>query len=60
MPRLSGWSRPRRAVVPRRRIKADLVVLDHGDPEQLLLSFPALSDATVVYECAVLVTSLPP
>lgn len=57
--RLSGWSRARRAIVLRRRIKADLAVLDQGDPEQLRLSFPALTDETIVYEYAVLATSLP-
>jgi hypothetical protein len=57
--RLSGWSRARRAIVLRRRIKADLAVLDQGDPTQLRLSFAALTDQTIVYEYAVLVTSLP-
>ncbi|UHD16689.1 transposase [Thiocapsa bogorovii] len=57
--RLSGWSRARRAVVLRRRIKADLAVVEQGDPEQLRLSFAELTDETIVYEYAVLVTSLP-
>ena len=56
--RLSGWSRQRRAIVLRRRIRQDLAVVDTGHPEQLRLSFPALSDETVVYEYAVLITSL--
>ena len=58
MLRLSGWSRARRAIVLRRRVKADLAVVDHGDPEQLRLSFAELTDQTLVDEYAVLVTSL--
>jgi hypothetical protein len=57
--RLSGWSRARRAVVLRRRLKADLAVVDQSDPEQLRLSFAELADRTIVYAYAVLVTSLP-
>jgi hypothetical protein len=57
--RLSGWSRARRAIVLRRRIKADLAVVEQGDPEQLRLSFAELTDRTILYEYAVLVTSLP-
>jgi hypothetical protein len=56
--RLHGWSRARRAVVLRRQIRADLAMVDHRDPEQLRLSFADLTDDTVVYEYAVLVTSL--
>jgi hypothetical protein len=56
--RLSGWSRARRAVVLRRRIKNDLAVVDESDPQQLRLSFAELSDEVRVYEYAVLVTSL--
>ena len=57
--RLSGWSRARRAIVLRRRINPDLAVFDQGDPDQLRLSFAELTDATIVYGYAVLVTSLP-
>ncbi len=56
--RLSGWSRARRAVVLRRRINKDLAVVDQSDPEQLRLSFAELTDEAIVYEYAVLVTSL--
>jgi hypothetical protein len=56
--RLSGWSRARRAVILRRRINKDLAVVDQSDPEQLRLSFAELSDEAIVYEYAVLVTSL--
>jgi hypothetical protein len=43
----------------RRRLQADLAVVDAGDPEQLPLSFAELTDETLVYEYAVLITSLP-
>jgi hypothetical protein len=56
--RLSGWSRARRAIVLRRRVKADLAVVDQSDPEQLRLSFAEVTDEVTVYEYAVLVTSL--
>ncbi len=56
--RLSGWSRSRRAVVLRRRVQTDLAVVDAGNPEQLRLSFAELTDEVVVYEYAVLITSL--
>jgi hypothetical protein len=56
--RLSGWSRARRAIVLRRRVNADLAVVDQGDPDQLRLSFAELTDQTIVDEYAVLVTSL--
>ena len=36
--RLARWSRARRAVVPRRRGKQDLAVVDAGNPEPLRLS----------------------
>ena len=56
--RLSGWSCSRRAVVLRRRIKKDLAVVDERNPEQLSLSFAEVCDEVIVYEYAVLVTSL--
>ncbi len=56
--RLAGWSRARRAIVLRRQVKADLAVVDRRDPEQLRLSFATLTEDTLVYEYAVLVTSL--
>lgn len=56
--RLSGWSRNRRAIVLRRRIKKDLAVVrrPQDGPEQL--SFAELSDQVDVYEYSVLITSL--
>lgn len=56
--RLAGWNRARRAVVLRRRVKADLAVVDPRDPAQMPLSFATLTEDTLVYEYAVLVTSL--
>jgi len=56
--RLQGWSRARRAVVLRRQIRADVALVDQSDPEQLRLSFAELTDEAIVYEYAVLVTSL--
>jgi hypothetical protein len=57
--RLAGWSRARRTIVLRRQVKADLAMVEASNPEQLRLSFAELTDDTVVYEYAVLVTSLP-
>ncbi len=45
-------------IVLRRQVKADLAVVDPRDPEQLRLSFATLTEDTLVYEYAVLVTSL--
>jgi hypothetical protein len=57
--RLSGWSRERRVIVMRRRIKKELAVVDQRDPQQLQLGFAELcDDAVSVYEYSVLVTSL--
>ena len=56
--RLVGWGRARRTIVLRRQVKADLAVVDQGDPEQMYLSFATLTEDTLVYEYAVLVTSL--
>jgi hypothetical protein len=56
--RLAGWSRSRRAIVLRRRVKGDLAVVDQGDPAQLRLAFAELTDDVIVYEYAVLITSL--
>jgi hypothetical protein len=57
--RPSGRSRARRAVVLRRSVKADLAVVEQGVPEQLRLSFAALTDRTILYEDAVPATALP-
>ena len=57
--RLTGWSRSRRAIVLRRRIKGDLAVVDHGDANQLRLGLAEFTNEVIVYEYAVLITSLP-
>ena len=57
--RLAGWGRSRRAIVLRRRVKGDLAVVDHGDPNPLRLGFADLNEAVNIYEYAVLITSLP-
>ena len=57
--RLAGWGRSRRAIVLRRRVKGDLAVVDHGDPNQLRLGLAELTNEVIVYEYAVLITSLP-
>ncbi|MGH8534474.1 MAG: transposase [Gammaproteobacteria bacterium] len=56
--RLCGWSRARRVLVLRRRVKKDLAVLDRRDPHQLKLGFAELYNDVAVYEYSVLVTSL--
>ena len=57
--RLSGWSRERRVIVMRRRIKKDLAIVDQRNPQQLQLGFAELCDEDVsVYEYSVLVSSL--
>ena len=56
--RLIGWSRDRRVVVLRRRLKDDIVASRRGDDGQLRLGFAEIGADTSVYEHAVLVTSL--
>ena len=54
--RLHGWSRQRRVVVIRRRLKDGVVAAK--DTEQLRLAFAEIEGDTQIYEYAVLVTSL--
>ncbi len=54
--RLMGWSRERRVVVLRRRLKDGVVAAK--DDEQLRLAFAEIEGDTQIYEYAVLVTSL--
>ncbi len=57
--RLSGWSRQRRVVVLRRRLKEPLAVLaGEGADGQFLLGFAEVTAGGELYEYAVLVTSL--
>ena len=58
MLRLQGWSRSRRVVVLRRRLKGSVAVSEQGDRNQLRLSFAEIGEDTAVWEYAVLVTSL--
>jgi hypothetical protein len=53
-----GWSRQRRVIVLRRRLKdaVGLGLSDDGDPPQL--AFVEIGEATEIYEYSVLVTSL--
>jgi len=56
--RLTGWSRQRRVIVLRRRLK-DAVGLSHRDEDGApQLAFVEIGEATEVYEYSVLVTSL--
>ncbi len=57
--RLMGWSRSRRVVVLRRKLKGSVVASMRNDADQLLLSFAEIEGDTELYEYAVLVTSLP-
>jgi hypothetical protein len=57
--RLVGWSRQRRVIVLRRRLKKDSMVASARDEaDQLRLSFPEIDDEVAIHEYAVLVTSL--
>jgi hypothetical protein len=56
--RLMGWSRQRKVVVLRRRLKDGMAAHVREEPGQLRLSFAEIEDDTELYEYAVLVTSL--
>lgn len=59
--RLTGWTRARRVVVLRRRLKGDVAFTEPGHPqlgEQELFTFVDTVGPVVKYEYAVLVTSL--
>jgi hypothetical protein len=58
MLRLAGWSRSRRVVLLRRRIKASAARADRAASGQLRLGFVEIDDQQEVYEYAALVTSL--
>ena len=57
--RLSGWSRARRVVVLRRRIKHDIALTARKDNDQLVLALPhdEVQDNAQVWEYTVLVTN---
>ena len=56
--RLDGWSRQRRVVVLRKRLKDGVVASRQGDRDQLQLGFVEIDGDAKLYEYAVLVTSL--
>ena len=56
--RLVGWSRQRRVVVLRRRLKDGVVASARDDNNQLRLGFAEIGPSREMYEYAVLVTSL--
>jgi hypothetical protein len=55
--RLTGWSRDRRVVVLRRRLKG-AVALSYDDGDSPQLSFAEIDEASEIYEYSVLATSL--
>lgn len=55
--RLSGWSRARRVVVLRRRVKGGLAVETNDEGQQQTLHFADSSDKVKLWEYAVLVTN---
>jgi hypothetical protein len=56
--RLEGWSRQRRVVILRRRLKEGLTVCECDDAGQLALGFVEIGTQSEVYEYGVLVASL--
>ncbi len=56
--RLLGWSRSRRVIVLRRRLKGSVAASMPGDGSQLRLSFAEIGEDTALWEYAVPVTSL--
>ena len=56
--RLTGWSRERRVIVLRRRLKGALGLAQSDEDGTPQLSFTEIGEATEVYEYSVLVTSL--
>ncbi len=56
--RLTGWSRDRRVIVLRRRLRSDVMASTRAGADQLRLSFAEIEDDTELWEHVVLVTSL--
>ena len=56
--RLVGWSRHRRVILLRRKLKQPLAIVDHKQPGQPLLSFAEVGADREGWEYAALVTSL--
>jgi hypothetical protein len=55
---LQGWSRQRRVILLRRKLRCDLAVTDRTDPAQPLLGFAEVGPDKELWEYAALVTSL--
>jgi hypothetical protein len=53
-----GWSRPRRIVLPRRKLSRGLALTERNDHGQQLLSFVEVGPDNELWEYAALVTSL--
>jgi hypothetical protein len=56
--RLQGWSRQRRVILLRRKLRRDLAVTDRTDPAQPLLGFAEVGPDKELWEYAALITSL--
>jgi hypothetical protein len=56
--RLMGWSRQRRTVLLRRKLRGDLALAENAPPAQKRLSFAEIDRNGEVWEYAALVTSL--
>ena len=56
--RLTGWSRSRRVIVLRRKLKSGVMASTRDGSEQRRLNFAEVEDDTELWEYAVLVTSL--
>lgn len=56
--RLTGWSRSRRVIVLRRKLKSGVMASTRDGSSQMRLSFAEVEDDTELWEHAVLVTSL--
>jgi hypothetical protein len=56
--RLTGWSRQRRVIVLRRRLRSGVMASTRDGNDQMRLSFAEVEDDTELWEHAVLVTSL--
>ena len=56
--RLDGWSRERRVIILRRRVKGDVAISSNGTSGQQTLSFVEVGEGADTYEYSVFATSL--
>jgi hypothetical protein len=56
--RLMGWSRQRRIILLRRKLRGDVAIAENAQPLQKRLSFAEIDRNGEVWEYAALVTSL--